>query len=103
MTWGGAGACGRGDRVPRSREAEGRFGGPAFPWAGAPSDPPAPHYDGAAMRLEADRGRTGRSVKRVPQAPPGRAPDTAADPADKSGGLRTSKIADVPERSGRGA
>src|SRR4051812_15472330 len=58
--WEESGACGHGEPPSWAREAEGQFGQlPAY-FGRGPSDPTAPHYDGAAERLEADRERTGR-------------------------------------------
>src|SRR3954454_19063378 len=49
-----------GSREPRAWEAKANSGGPRV-LGPPPSDPTAPHYGGAAMRLEADREKAGAS------------------------------------------
>jgi hypothetical protein len=103
VTWGGAGACGRGLRDLRAREAEAEFGGPQRFRGSPPSDPTAPHYDGAAekagsgsgedRRVRPARGRKLRQA-RVRHLRPDRRQERTAS---------TSKSPNVPERSGRGA
>src|SRR5215213_2607714 len=60
LGWDGSGACGRGHANPGLGRPRPIRGCPAY-WGPPPSDPTAPYYGGAAMRLEADREKAGAS------------------------------------------
>jgi hypothetical protein len=58
--WDGSGACGRGHANPGLGRPKADSGVPRV-LRPPPSDPTAPYYGGAAMRLEADREKAGAS------------------------------------------
>src|SRR5215212_4291008 len=60
LGWDGSGACGRGHANTGLGRPRPIRGCPAY-LGPPPSDPTAPYYGGAAMRLEADREKAGAS------------------------------------------